>query len=428
MKMEEFVIWEEIDMLWTLSHPNVIKLHETFEDAGNLFMVLDHCSGGELLDFLAECGGVAEESAARILKQISLAIQYLHGIGICHRDVQPESFLVEDANVPLPEATIKLIGFTTAKRFGPDYEMLTKICKCHYAAPEILSRKETPYTEKIDIWSLGVCFFTILGGSPPFQGRSDIDTLKKIKKGEFQFEPQVMWTNISKGAKDLITGMLVLKAQDRLSANDVVGNLWLSDKNRRSSRARGHMSQDQLNNLRSFNAQSRVTKAVLQLSAHQVSPASVKELRGVFKKLSDAEGNVELSIIRDKIRKMPSMTESMDEVMRCLWKLEKGTGMVRFNEFVEAMIKRHEQLEKDAVRAVFDVFDFDGGGSIDLEEIEKAMDLGEDRTSWKHNMEVIFGIPADQIRDALSSKLGKDELVQFEEFYQIVKVCASEAS
>lgn len=99
--------------------------------------------------------------------------------------------------------------------------------------------------------------------------------------------------------------------------------------------------------------------------------------------------------------------------------------MVRFNEFVDAMVKRHEQLEKDAIRAIFDVFDFDGGGSIDYEEIEKAMELGEDSSSWKQNMEIVFGLPASQIKEALSSKMKNHKPVEFEEFYQLVKLCAA---
>eukprot|EP00929_Paragymnodinium_shiwhaense_P066565 TRINITY_DN3339_c2_g2_i3.p1 TRINITY_DN3339_c2_g2~~TRINITY_DN3339_c2_g2_i3.p1 ORF type:complete len:184 (-),score=63.47 TRINITY_DN3339_c2_g2_i3:80-631(-) len=182
------------------------------------------------------------------------------------------------------------------------------------------------------------------------------------------------------------------------------------------------MSAEQLNNLRTFNAKIRFQKAVAQLKAHQVSPETVKELRTVFKKTSDADGNVEMAVIRDKIRRLPSMADSMDEVMRVLWKLEKGTGKVRFTEFVDAMVKRHEQIEEDAVRAIFDVFDFDGGGSISEEEIDHALGLGGEDSSWKAGMEVVFGIPAGEIRSKFTKGAGEE--YSFSDFLAVVKSCA----
>merc|ERR1712232_179009 len=187
------------------------------------------------------------------------------------------------------------------------------------------------------------------------------------------------------------------------------------------------MSANQLNSLRTFNAQARVQKATMALKAHQVSPETLKELRSVFKKTADAAGDVEMATIRDKIRQMPSMESSRDEVMRCLWKLEKGTGKVKFNQFIDAMIKRHKQLQNDAMKAVFEAFDFDGGGSISLPEIDAGCDLSYENSSWKEALELIFGVDLEKVRNVLiPPDRDLDYEMEFEEFCRVVEICGED--
>merc|ERR1719282_1183825 len=113
-------------------------------------MVLDCCKGHELFDRLAREGGVPEGTAIRVMQQLAGGLKYLHDQCICHRNIQPEKFLLEDER-PLDQTCVKLVDFTTAKEFGPDQEpMKTKVCTLHYVAPEILTKKEVIYTEKVD--------------------------------------------------------------------------------------------------------------------------------------------------------------------------------------------------------------------------------------------------------------------------------------
>merc|ERR1712080_171379 len=106
------------------------------------------------------------------MKQLVSTVSYLHSRSTCHRDIQPCNFLLVDGR-PLMEATVKLIDFSLAKEYSPVAPMRTKICTPSYVAPEILVKEDVPYTEKVDVWSLGVVFYIVLCGSPPFRGNTE---------------------------------------------------------------------------------------------------------------------------------------------------------------------------------------------------------------------------------------------------------------
>jgi calcium-dependent protein kinase len=229
-KSDEVWLWEEVNILRKVEHPNVVKLFETFENDTQVFMVLELLEGGRLLDKVTkEYDPIAAVRSTRMLLQMALAVEHLHNRCICHRDIQPSNFLNID-DKPLSEAVVKLIDFTTAKRFGAEEPLMkTKICTPGYVAKEILTRKEVSYTEKIDIWSLGVVFFITISGTLPFSGPSDFEILKKVKKGAFKFEPEEIWATVGDSARDLISQMICPKVEDRLSARGVVEHPWFAD-------------------------------------------------------------------------------------------------------------------------------------------------------------------------------------------------------
>ena len=84
----------EIDIMRQLDHPNVIKLYETFEDARNLYLVMELCDGGELFDRIIAKGHFNEKEARNLFTQMMLALNYCHANKICHRDLKPENFLL----------------------------------------------------------------------------------------------------------------------------------------------------------------------------------------------------------------------------------------------------------------------------------------------------------------------------------------------
>lgn len=83
----------EIDIMKKVDHPNVLKLHEIYEDKSKVFIVMELVVGNELFDRIVDKGYYSEKNAINIIQQILSAVSYLHEIGIAHRDLKPENLL-----------------------------------------------------------------------------------------------------------------------------------------------------------------------------------------------------------------------------------------------------------------------------------------------------------------------------------------------
>jgi calcium-dependent protein kinase len=88
----------------------------------------------------------------------------------------------------------------------------------YYIAPEIL---KSDYTEKCDVWSIGVILYVLLCGKPPFYGDDDKEILNSVKLGTYSLTGPD-WKNISSEAKDLVKRMLTYEVDQRISAEDAV--------------------------------------------------------------------------------------------------------------------------------------------------------------------------------------------------------------
>ena len=93
----------------------------------------------------------------------------------------------------------------------------------YYIAPEVLNES---YNEKCDIWSCGVILYILLCGYPPFNGETDSDIMKAVRKGQYDF-PVEEWGSISKEAKDLVTNMLKFEPKKRYSAKECLVHPWI---------------------------------------------------------------------------------------------------------------------------------------------------------------------------------------------------------
>merc|ERR1719223_2140829 len=187
---------EEMAIMKLLDHPNIVRLFETFEDARNVYLVLEICTGGELFDRIVADGRFTEQVAARVVQQMLRAINYMHQNYIMHRDLKPENWLLAtDAEIMATD--LKLIDFGLSKRFVPGEFASTKAGTPYYVAPEVL---EGRYAEKSDIWSIGVIMYIMLCGAPPFSGNDTEAVLESVKIAKPEFEKKD-WKGISQEAK-----------------------------------------------------------------------------------------------------------------------------------------------------------------------------------------------------------------------------------
>jgi tRNA A-37 threonylcarbamoyl transferase component Bud32 len=172
----------EVAILKSIDHPNICKLYDIYQDAHNLYLVIEYCSGGELFDRIQKISTFSEKEAAKYIKQVLSALAYLHERDIVHRDLKAENLLFVDES---PDANLKLIDFgVSCKHLKGSKKMKDTLGTPYYIAPEVILRN---YDKKCDLWSCGVILYILLCGYPPFNGDDDDEILKNVKKGEFAF-------------------------------------------------------------------------------------------------------------------------------------------------------------------------------------------------------------------------------------------------
>lgn len=105
-------IRNEVKILKTMNHKNIIKLEEVFEDRERLFIITELCQGGELFDRIVERTRYTELDACETMRQLFEAVDYMHQQNICHFDLKPENLLFVDTS---PTSPLKIIDFGFAQ-------------------------------------------------------------------------------------------------------------------------------------------------------------------------------------------------------------------------------------------------------------------------------------------------------------------------
>lgn len=222
-KKELSLLEREIDIMKKLQHPNIVQLMEVVDTPDTLYLILEFASGGELFDAIVNQGSYSEAGAAKIIRQILEAIQYVHNHGIAHRDLKPENLLLDSDQ---GKDFIKIADFGLSKDFGEE-QLQTSCGTPDYVAPEVLLGE--PYDMGVDIWSIGVISYVLLCGFPPFYGESQKELFENIMSGSFDF-PDPEWTDVSDDAKDFIKKILVVDAEKRYNAAQCLAHPFLKDK------------------------------------------------------------------------------------------------------------------------------------------------------------------------------------------------------
>lgn len=168
------MIKEEMKVMNSLDHPNIIKYYEDFDSQKYIFLVMEYFEGQTLFDkmtsLLAYKMVYSEKEAALIMEKLLRAVAHCHENGIAHRDLKLENILVDKSG------EIKIIDFGLSKQRNRNLRQFrTKVGTPNYVAPEVIVSDK--YGFECDVWSLGVILYILLSGFTPFGGKNTVDTL-----------------------------------------------------------------------------------------------------------------------------------------------------------------------------------------------------------------------------------------------------------
>jgi calcium-dependent protein kinase len=213
----------EIDILKIGQHPNIIKLYDIYENENYIYIIMEYCSGGDLLSYFEYNDyELPETKVCEIIHKLSMAIYYLHSYGIVHRDLKPENILMTDLSA---QADIRLLDFGLSKIIGNEEKCTEPYGTLSFVAPEVLQGK--PYDKSVDLWSIGIITFLLLCGYLPFDDKhSEREIARQTIQDPVPFEEKI-WSKYSPEAKTFVDGLLQKKPEKRYTIKEVLEHPWI---------------------------------------------------------------------------------------------------------------------------------------------------------------------------------------------------------
>jgi tRNA A-37 threonylcarbamoyl transferase component Bud32 len=197
----------ERNVLSLTSHPFIVKLNWAFQTVEKLFLILDYCPGGDLGEHLQKERRFSEERSRIYLAEIVLALEDLHKRDIIFRDLKPDNIVLD------PEGHAMLTDFGLSKEGVLDHAQGAKsFCgSVAYLAPEMLKR--VGHGKAVDWYLLGVVFYEMLVGVPPYYANNREQLFYNIEKA-----PLKIPSYLSNESKSLLKGLLQRNPTKRLGS------------------------------------------------------------------------------------------------------------------------------------------------------------------------------------------------------------------
>lgn len=401
----------EVKILKALQgHENVVHFYNAFEDDNYVYIVMELCEGGELLDrILAKKDSrYSEKDAAVVVRQMLKVAAECHLHGLVHRDMKPENFLFKSTKEDSP---LKATDFGLSDFIRPGRQFRDIVGSAYYVAPEVLKRKSGPES---DVWSIGVITYILLCGRRPFWDKTEDGIFKEVLKNKPDFRRKP-WPNITPCAKDFVQKLLVKDPRARLTAAQALSHEWVREGGKASEIP---LDISVLHNMRQFVKYSRFKQFALRALASTLNSEELSDLHDQFNAIDvDKNGTISLEELKQALAKDVPWRLKGPRVLEIIEAIDSNTdGLVDFEEFVAATLHVHQLVEHDTEKwkslsqAAFDKFDVDGDGYITPDELRM-------HTGMKGSIDPLLE----------EADIDKDGRISLDEFRRLLKTASMSA-
>lgn len=409
---------------------------------------MDLCQGGDL-----NSRKLDEREVTIVAEQILRGVAYLHKRGICHRDLKMENILYESKK---KDSTIRLIDFGLSHTYDRIDQKQKYVGAAYTLSPEVLARQ--PYTEKSDVWSIGVIIWILIAGDFPFiRNYDDLKNeavKKKLEEANFSFGITWRGRGISEDAKNFVRGCLKRDPAERWNAMEALTFLqdtWLPTvekkaeedeeymrrvapkesrrkrqdsfmlytktrmappvtiaEKRKKNKNQSLLDKDILVDIRRFASYSLFKKTILVTMANTMDSQDVGEVRELFLMMdTNTSGTITLPELKEVLQKIESNTMSEEDIEELFKAIDYDrSGEIHYAEFLAALSESQGLITIDRLEDSFDRIDSFGKGYITHEDLQHIM--GDN-----YQKEVV-----DKMIEEGDFK--KNNQVDFEEFIQLM--------
>ncbi len=410
----------EIKIMRTLDHPYILHLHEVYQVKRKLWLITELCTGGDLTS-----RNLNEAEVTVVLEQILRAVAYMHRFGICHHDIKLENILYEHNGA---DATIRLIDFGLSQKYDRHKTQRKAIATAYTLSPEIAAGTSA-YTQKTDMWAVGVVVWIMLSGDFPFVRETD-DLNNKEKRNKLvnaNFTYGITWRGrgISSHAKTFVARCLKKDPESRWTSKEALefleqewipalqANLskvaekvakqkegkdgkWINAnvdaKSKKSvnsahllkktlsskRRAQANDLDIDMNDIERFVRYGRMKKTILMVMANTMDRGDLKRLEEIFISADTQNtGTINFIELKEALSKVTSASLDDAKVDHIFKGIDHDqTGQIHYAEFLAALAESQGLVTMNRLAEAFDRIDTEGKGFIAHDDLKNI--LGKD--------------------------------------------------